>query len=348
MRRTTPAAAWPFVVGLFLSLGGCGKADDAANEDDGPNPQAVTVEQAIAAIDLRQFPTMDGATRIDKSPSHAGFSLPNGKVLDAVEFARAKLGALGWKPAADPKLTQVVGAGAQLFFIKDGQRLYAAIGVSPADNNLNFGLFHLGNIDARKLPHFEGVAYTDSLPARTITTTAAKPDDVWKALRKPFVDQGWREYREPTMKEMRNMVREDRTLKFLQQGVGVDVLIMPVEGKTTIYMTIRLQNDQWPIDASAAHIEFQPDPLFLFYPTKLDVKAAVEFNRRELTARGWKPIEGKGLTSADEVTIGWAMAERDPLRLEVIRNQDLTFVMLRPWSKDDDKRDEEKKSEEKK
>src|SRR5688500_13204564 len=121
MRRATPAALCPTLVGLVLSLSGCGKAVDAAasQEDDGPNPPAVSVEQGIAAIDLRQFPVIDGAMHIDKSPSHAGFSVPDGKVLDAVEFARAKLGALGWKPAADPKLAQVLGAGAQLFFIKN-------------------------------------------------------------------------------------------------------------------------------------------------------------------------------------------------------------------------------------
>jgi len=347
MRHATPAAFWTALVGLVLSLSGCGKVDEpaagaaagaaAAGEDAGPSPAAVSVEQGIAAIDLRQFPAMEGATRVDKSPSHAGFSVPNAKVHDAVEFARTKLAALGWKPAADPKLTQVVGVGAQLFFIKDGQRLYAAIGVSDFDKTLNFELFHLGNIDARKLPHFEGAAYTDSLPARTITTTAATPDDVQKALRKPFVEQGWREYSDPASERMRSVERSDRALKFFQSGVGVEIQIIPFQGKTNIYTNVRLRDDQWPVDPSATHIEFQTDPLFLFYPTKLALKEAVDFNQRELGAQGWKPIDGKGRAENDRVTMKLEKADCDPLRLEVLVNKDVTFVMLRPWKADDEK-----------
>jgi hypothetical protein len=340
------------LLGLFLSLAGCGNADEAGGsaadggkEDDGPNPTPVTVAQGIAAIDLRQFPVMDGAKYVERTPSHVSFVVENGVVRDAADFVRTKLAALGWKPAADPKLTQVVGEGAQMFFHKDGQRLYAAMGVSPADKNLNFTLFHLGNIDARKLPHFPGVSYDDSLPARTISNAGqTKPEEVQKALRKPFVEAGWREYREPEVKGMPRFEREDRSLKFLQNGVAVDVMIMPFQGSTKVYTTVRLQDVQWPIDPSATYIEFQPDPLFLFYPTKSEFAAVSDYTRRELAALGWKPVEGKGKTEDDKVIVKLEKAEEDPLRLEVIRN-DLTFVMLRPWSSDDDRKDAEKAEE---
>jgi hypothetical protein len=354
MRRSTPGFAWLFLVGLSVTLAGCDKAGEAggsgasgaAANDDGPNPPAVTVQQAVAAIDLRQFPVMKGAMYVERTPSHASFTVPNGVVKTAADFARAKLAELGWKPAADPKLTQVVGEGAQLFFEKDGQRLYSAIGVSPADKNLNFTLFHLGNIDARKLPHYQGVEFADSLPSRTIASAGTvKPDDVQKALRKPFVDAGWQEYAEPVPKGMPKFEREDRYLKFLQNGVGVDITIMPFQGKTNIYTTVRLQDEQWPIDAAATNIEFEDDPIYLFYITKTDLKPMIELTRGGIIANGWKPVEGKGKSEPHVLVAQFTKPEQDPLRLEVLRDKEITLVMIRRWSNEDDKKDAKAKED---
>lgn len=346
MRLGLYSSAWVCLLGVCLPALGCNAAEDSSAtqaDENAPNATPVSLKEAIAAIDLRTFPMMDGATRRENSPAGAHFSVPNGTVADATAFARGKLEALGWKTSADAKLTTINDFGAQMLFTKNSQRLYAAIGVSPADKNLNFALFHLGNTDARKLPHVAGAEFTDSIPSRTICTTSAKPDDVQKALRPLFAPLGWREYRDPPIRGMESFVREDRSLKFLQNGTAIDVTIMPVSGKTNIYTTVRLLKEQWPIDPSAVTIEFQEDPLFLFYPTKLSLDEAVEFNRRELTALGLKERKITGEPSKTAFKATFDAPDGKPIKLEVVRNQDLTFVMLRPWTDEDDKAAGDKK-----
>lgn len=335
MRTAAKLGTCTLLIALASAAVGCNAAQDGATveaADDGPNPTPVALAEAIAAIDLRQFPVMEQAERVERSPAVVSFSVPGGGVDGAVAFMREKLGALGWTPAADAKLSVINEHGAQLFFVKGGQRLYSALGVSPADKNLNVTLFHLGNTDARKLPYFAGVEFVDSLPARTICTTTAKPEEVQKALREPFAKAGWREYKEPTSRGMEGYVRTDRSLKFFQNGTMVDVLIMPVDGKTNVYTTVKLLKAEWPIDPSATVIEFQEDPLFVFYPTKLGLKEAVEYCRTHLTAAGWKERAADGETKADAVTVVFDAAGREPTKLEVVVNRDITFVMLAPWT----------------
>lgn len=334
-------AAWICFVGLLPSAVGCnaeqtgstaGAASNSSTEEAADKPP-VSVAEAIAAIDLRKFPTMDGAKNVERSPSYASFTVPGGSVNEAVEFMRAKLTEQGWQPAADAKLTTIAEQGAQLFFVKDGQRLYSALGVSPADKNLNVTLFHLGTTDARKLPHFAGVEFADSLPSRTICATTAKPEDVQKALREPFAKAGWREFKEPVPKGMEELYAQQtqRSLKFLQNGTMVDVLIMPVGDKTNIYTTVKMLKAQWPIEPGATYIDFREDPLLLFYPTKLGAKEALDFCKNELTAGGWKVRDGVGKETEKGTTVVLEAAEREPVKLEVVRNQDITFVMLSPW-----------------
>jgi hypothetical protein len=341
MRFGFHAAVCFALVGLPLSAVGCnaeqsgstaGSGAGSSNEDTADKPP-VSVAEAVAAIDLSKFPTMDGAQNVERSPSYASFTVPGGSVTAAVEFMRTKLGEQGWQPAADAKLTTIAEQGAQLFFVKDGQRLYSALGVSPADKNLNVTLFHLGTTDARKLPHFAGVEFADSLPARTICATTAKPEDVQKALREPFAKAGWREFKEPVPKGMEELYAQQtqRSLKFLQNGTMVDVLIMPVGDKTNIYTTVKLLKAQWPIEPGATYIDFREDPLLLFYPTKLGLKEALEYCKSDLTGRGWKVRDGVGKETAKGTTIVLEAAEREPVKLEVARSQDITFVMLSPW-----------------
>ncbi|MGC3967251.1 MAG: hypothetical protein QM775_07735 [Pirellulales bacterium] len=339
--------SWCWALALALSALGCndggtsGGASAAAEEEVADKPPA-TLKEAVAVIDLREFPLMDKAESVDRGIPYASFSVPNGDLNAAIAFAREKLGALGWQPSTDPKLTVVNEYGAQLFFTKDGHRLYSAIGISPADKNLNFTVFHLGTTDARKLPHFAGVEFSDSIPARTISATTAKPDDVQKALREPFAKAGWREFKEPTPKGMEGYVRTDRPLKFFQNGTLIDIMIMPVNDKTNIYTNVKLLRDEWPIDASATYVEMQDAPLLVFYPTKLGLDESVDYCRKELTSRGWKIREADGGPTEKGIRTILETAGREPIKLEVVRNQELTFVMISEW---DGKPIEKKKPE---
>ena len=46
---------------------------------------------------------------------------------------------------------------------------------------------------------------------------------------------------------------------------------------------------------------------------------------------------------AETLGFGVNTVEGKPIKLEVVRNQDLTFVMLRPWTDEDDKAAGDKK-----
>src|SRR5262245_14017628 len=124
MRCSARTAAWAVFACGFILPAGCGPTDAApgaapggstaaevAEDDAGPNPPAATFQEIVGVIDLRAFPVMEGATRVEQSPAGSHFSIPGGDVAKAVEFHREKLAALGWKPAADPKLSQIYPQG---------------------------------------------------------------------------------------------------------------------------------------------------------------------------------------------------------------------------------------------
>jgi hypothetical protein len=278
---------------------------------------------------------MDGAIHVQKSPVGSHFSIPKGDIAKAVAFYRTTLTEKGWKPAADPKLSQVYETkGAQLTFFKQGFALYAAIGVSPADGNLNAGLFHVGNIDARTLPRVAGASVVDALPVRTIYDTEAKQDAVKEFLRTELKKLGWQPYRRPSLGGNRDPAGADWELKFFNRAVNIDVTFMPQEGKTRVFTTVSVLREQLPVMPEAVAIEFGDEPLHLIYATPAELDKALEFHRQELAALGWKLRDGAGKTEETSVMLAFDAAGKEPLRLELLRNQKVTFVRITRWPRD--------------
>lgn len=342
------------ILALAFLLPACGKGDkDAApppappidgtatpapptDERPAAPPTPATLKHALSVINLTTFPVPDGAVRVQKSPIGSHYSLAKGDLTTAVEFYRAKLTELGWKPTPEANMTIVNQYGGQLIYVKQGFVLYAAIGVSPADGNLNAGLFHVGNIDARTLPKPDGVQVSNAMPQRVIYKTALKLDELRKFLRAEMKQRGWREFIHLIGGVSREDSSNDNELHFFNEAIKVDIVFDAKPDQTEVFCSVGLLQEQLPIPLDAVGIEFSDAPLNLHFYTKTELEPVLEFYRKELAGMGWKVREGAGKIAKSEVNLAFDAPDREPLRLECLRSKDapVTIVRLTRWPKD--------------
>jgi hypothetical protein len=353
MRRTNHGGTVILTLALLL-LPACGQSDKDVPAPAAPGtgakavsrperddklapPPPATLKEALAVIDLSTFPVPDGALYADKSPVASSYVLPRGDVAKAVELYRSTLVQQGWKPAADPKLFEVGKDWAQLIFVKQGFTLYASVGVSSGNGNMNAALFHVGNIDARTLPRPAGAEIAEALPSRIIYRTVVKPDDFKEFMCTEMEKQGWQQYSRRLRRG--ESVRESgkyKELKFLSHAVKAELFINLEGDKTRVICGVGLVNEHLPILPDARAIELDEDPLSLSYYTAAAPEKVVDFYQKELAAADWKRREGAGNADAKEGMIAFDAAGREPLRLEYIRDMDagMTTVRLTRWPKD--------------
>lgn len=357
----------PMVLGLFcIVAAGCDPAvnvpadarPDAGSSvtESGPNPEPATWSEIVGVVDLRKFPVMVKAVYVQQNAAGSHFTLPMGDVAQAIDFHKAKLAEFGWKPESDPKLWQVLPQGAQLFFNKNGQRLYASIGVS-GDGNLNAGLFHLANIDARRFPRTDVAELVEELPSRVIYRTLADGEKIRKFMSEELAKQGWQEFRRPPIKGLPpGMGGTNNEARFLKGAVGVDVMTYPVDGKTQVMTGVRVLPNPLPVMTEARAVEYEEDPVQLTYATPADVDAVLAFYRKEMPKLGWKEDEAASkkdaerregakkakvekpkdpkagdLDDAEVVTLRFDAPDRRPLRFEVLHSGEVSFVRFTPW-----------------
>jgi len=357
----------PMALGfVFIAAAGCDPAVNApadappdagsAATESGPNPEPASWSEIVGVVDLRKFPVMEKAVYVQQSAAGSHFTLPMGDVAQAIDFHKAKLAELGWKPESDPKLWQVLPQGAQLFFIKNGQRLYASIGMS-GDGNLNAGLFHLANIDARRFPRTDVAEVVEELPSRVIYRTLAAGEKIRKFMSEEMTKQGWREFRRPPIKGlppgMGGMTNE---VRFLKGAVGVDVMTYPIDGKTQVMTGVRVLPNPLPVMTEARAMEYEEDPVQLTYATPAEVDTVLKFYRTEMPKLDWKEDDAASKKDAERrdaakkakaekpndlkagdpddaevVTLRFNAPDRQSLRFEVLHSGEVSFVRLTPW-----------------
>lgn len=352
MHRPAPMVVLGF---LFLAIG-CGKSEPDAiptpsapaeqksaapsTGDEKPTPPGppATLKQALAVVDLSTLPVPDGAIYMTRSPVLSHYTLAKGDINKAVDLYRSRLSEMGWKPSPEAGLTVINKHGGQLVFVKQGFFLYAAIGVSPADGNLNAVLFHVGNVDARTLPRPAGAdVSTSSTPQRIIYATNLKLDDVKKYLREEMKKAGWREAQRPAIKGVPpEKSGQDKELYFLIAGIKNEILLVPEDDKVQVYSTVGMLQEQLPIPPEAIGLEFEEQPLSLYYYTKTDLDAVVKYCQKELADMGWKLREGAGKVADKAATLAFDSPGREPLRLECLRAKDapITIVRFTRWPKE--------------
>lgn len=327
---------------LLLATAGCGAdqpggaAASASTKPSGPPATPVSLKEAIAVIDCNTLPVMDGAVYVTKSLVGSHFSVPKGDPAKAVEFYRTTLVPLGWKPAeGDAQLWGIYPQGAQLIFFKNGHAAYVSLGITPADGNLNCGLFHVGNVDARTLPQVAPpTKVVEATPARATYETAAKPDEVRDFARKEMTKLGWKTWDRPVPSgvppEVRAAMQSQSELKFIQGPATVQYYVTPQDGKTLVMASVALLSVQVPLLSDAIGIEFSEDPLNLAYATNTPFDKVVEFHRKELSALGWKEREKPVKEEPKNVVLVFDAPNEEPIRFEVLHNK-LTVVSLSRW-----------------
>jgi hypothetical protein len=331
-------------------------ADAAGADSETPaTPQTPAhLAQALAVIDLRDLPTPNGAKNIEKIPQRLSFMIPRspgGGIETVVDFYRTKLTDLGWK--VDPKLTTVMKIGGAVTFVKNGFVLYASIG-GPADGDVNVGIFHIGNIDARTFPRPPGITVTGSLPSRIMYSAATTPDELQKFFRTEIPKlPGWREYSNPRSNgEPREDVGSFRLLRFINNAIKVEVslyapdaadgkkpAVKKPEGpaKTDVMVTMSLAQQEIPVPPNAEDLEIAEEgyPLFHHFYTKAKIAAVIEFYKKEMPAP-WKLRDAAAKADDKKATLAFDAAGQEPLRLECVRDKDdvITAVRWTRWPKE--------------
>ena len=352
----------------LLLLPGCGGDKRGAPTDGGTPANAAGADsdtpatpqtpahlaQALAVIDLRNLPTPDGAKNIEKIPQRLSFMIPRspgGGTETPVDFYRTKLTDLGWK--ADPKLTTVKKIGGAMTFVKNGFVLYASIG-GPLDGDLNVGIFHIGNIDARTLPRPPGITVTGSLPSRIMYNAATTPDELQKFFRAEIPKlPGWRKYSNPRSEgEPRADVGSFRHLRFINNAIKVEVSLYAPDGadgkkaaekkpagpaKPDVMVTMSLAQLEIPVPPDAQDLEIAEEgyPLYHHFYTKANIAAVIEFYKKEMPAP-WKLRDAAAKADDKEATLAFDAAGQEPLRLECVRDKDdmITAVRWTRWPKE--------------
>ena len=365
-RSQFPQATLSILTLFFLA--GCGSdakgilADgDAPQNTSGGNsdafataPTAAHLAEALAVINLTDLPTPHGAKKIERSPQRLSFMIPRsaaGGPEIPVDFYRAKLSDLGWK--VDPKLTTVKKIGGEMTFVKNGVVLYASIG-GPADGDLNVGLFHVGNIDARTLPRPRDITVTGSLPSRIMYSAAATPDELQKFFRAEIPKlAGWREYSNPRSEgEPRADVGSFRLLRFINNAIKVEVSLYapdaadgkkPAEQKpasptkTDVMVTMSLAQHEIPVPPDAQDLEIaeESDRLYHHFYTKAKIAAVIEFYKKEMPAP-WKLRDAAATADDKKVVFAFDATGQNSLRLECTRDKNdvITAVRWTRWPKD--------------
>jgi hypothetical protein len=372
-RSHGPQAA--LLILALLLLPGCGGDKKGAPADGGTPTDAAGADsdttatpqtpahlaQALAVIDLRNLPTPDGAKNIEKIPQRLSFMIPRspgGGTETIVDFYRTKLTDLGWK--VDPKLTTVLKIGGGMTFVKNGFVLYASIG-GPADGDLNVGIFHIGNIDARTFPRPPDITVTESLPSRIMYSAATTPDELQKFFRAKIPKlPGWREYSNPRSKgEPRADDGSFRQLRFINNAIKVEVSLYapdaaddkkpgadgkkPAEkkpagpAKTDVMVTMSLAQQEIPVPPDAEDLEITEEgyPLYHHFYTKAKIAAVIEFYKENMPAP-WKLRDAAAKADDKEATLAFDAESQEPLRLECVRDKDdvITAVRWTRWPKE--------------
>ena len=212
----------------------------AAPEAAADLPKPATIEQLTEALDLPNFPKIEGGDYQTTKATELGYLAPV-TVPEARDFYRRRLAEAGWKeqkpsgsePNTDEswlRLFEKDGFFVQLFLNKQSSL--------PEGQKISVEFIHKGNIDTRRLPMPPDAEKTFETVTFTAYTTAANSDASVKFCRDKFKALGWQERPSTTtilfggtsLRFVRNAVRLDVGVRWKLTGkTGVDYSVSPFE-----------------------------------------------------------------------------------------------------------------------
>jgi hypothetical protein len=291
--------------------------------------------ELLALVDFSKFPKTPGATREDTSPTSANFSVPKkdtSVVTRATQAMDQFLASQGWKPSPGAGDEPWSAAGGARFFGKDGAHIHAVAGISrgyPDGEDLNAGMFLLGEVDVRRLPQppgskvergdFSSVRYTSPMDLLSVRK-------FFEAQLKPL---GWETYRlhTPPGYEV-PMERLEKEQSFVQNGVTLSYRLERTGAETIVAVNCGVQKQALPIPPQPDLLKLQDSPALMSCITKMPAAQVLAWCQDALGKDGWT---SSPLAPAEENTTRhqFQKAGSTPLILEYLPSGNDTVVQLK-------------------
>ena len=313
-------------IGAILSFYVEAESANAADDPPAPASKPVALVEVRQVIDWFKFPKPDGAMWEKTNLMGTHYWVP-GTMAQAADFYRKTMTTQGWsetkKAFPDPEPDKY-----QSFeFSKAG--FLVSLALNGKNKHVEVRLFHLGNVDTRRLPKPADAKVANAYIHYVSYTTASKPELAAEFCRKEIAALGWRETQS---QEAKFAAKEGKTiLRLVQNAMQCNVTIARnKEGETEVVYQAYFRSEFDPADVAAAfaakdipkpatvkealqtldlrtlpHLgEVAPkinNGLHAKYEPRASVAKAVAFYRKTLTELGWvlvPPLEDIDATGA--------------------------------------------------
>jgi WD40 repeat protein len=216
-----------------------GEADTVESPADEPEtlaastvklPEAATMEQLVAMLDLEEFPRIEGGDYQTTEKNNISYLAPL-TIPEAREFYRDKLSAAGWKELKQTIDQLDTDESWLRVYEKEGFYLrlfFNSLGTSVEGQKISVEFLHMGNIDTRKLPAPAGGEVTYETPEFTSYTADIDTDEAIETCRRQIAALGWKE-------ESVDKSTFGTAITFLQNAVTLTARIQSdQDGKTLV------------------------------------------------------------------------------------------------------------------
>lgn len=212
-------------------------------------PQPATVMEIKQAVDWDKLPKLQGATKVNQALDRLSYDAP-GTFLQAAEFYRQQLPALGWIEDKTP----IAGVDQQTYlyvaFDKGAMRMNISGYRAEPKGPMSISVVLAGNVDLRTLPRIADAQVKSAFKTAVIYTSKTKQAEVSGYCKKKLQELGWKEAHDETAAFH---AKEGRTvMRFLFNAMELTVVVYQnKEGLTEATYTVGVQHDLKPADVEA-------------------------------------------------------------------------------------------------
>jgi hypothetical protein len=316
-----------------MFLASCGR-QEAADQAESvvapvkPRPHA----EVLKLVDFSLFRQVEGASRQSADAVRMGFSIPKkdaGDVKRSVQVMEKFLSDQGWKMA--PDATAWTDEGGEVFYLKYGAIIQAVAGLSRGsgvgEQDLNAGLFLVGEVDVRSVPRVPGSVVQREGRVSSQVISPVDLSEVRKFNKEQLGAQGWLPYRdyvpgyEPSEEEM------EQTQSFTQNGATLRFRLTRKDGKTKVSLSCGLLSASLPIMPEPDLLKLRESPPLVSYWVKKSPAEVVAWHTETLGTLGWS---GKEVPAKEERTTRheFQKAGSKPLYLVLLPSSADTIVQL--------------------
>lgn len=351
-----PAFFW-----LLVGLGGCSRVDAGSPEADAaaavpreeptkPNhpstPRApATLRDVLGAIDFASIQAPKEAERASRTSTSFSFSQPkvgSETVSRAIKLLEEGLSAAGFEPAEQAGGAYVGEAGAIAFYEKQGIVVQLAVGVSrgsrEGSEDVNAGLFLLGDVDSRSLPRPPGEKVESEDFSSSIYQVAVPRLEVRELLAEKFEGAGWTPYRQRWLEGVeRTQEQLESEQAFLRGPISADLILQKVGSQTRVIARVRLLTGGLPVMPGARMLEYDGDLPYVFHGSLSTLEEVRDYYLNAMQAEGWRHRLERAESEKIALRVVFEAEGRKPLLMECLvssragTDRQTVSVQISPW-----------------